>query len=323
MIGKVPPEQLTELILDNTGAPDDTVIMGPHYGEDASAIELDAPTTLVISTDPISLAVKRIGTLGVYVASNDIAASGATPQWLTNSMFLPTDDDSLIKEITTQLHTACKNIPMSIVGGHSEYLPALDRPLLCLTCLGTTDNFIPTGGANPQDNIILTKGAGVEGTAILATDFKDRLTDTVPHDVITDAREFFDRLSIIPEAHALRPYATAMHDPTEGGIIDGLIEVAHASNTQLTIDTEAIPIDPITEQLCTAANVDPLRIFGSGSLIATIPPDHTSAAKKALVEHNIPHSVIGTVTEAGESGINLDGSFITNPGRDDLYNLWE
>jgi hydrogenase expression/formation protein HypE len=134
MIGKVPPDKLTDLILNHTGAPDDDIIMGPHYGEDASAIKLDDTTILVISTDPISLAAQRIGTLGVFIASNDIAASGATPRWLTNTMFLPTDDDALITDITTQLHTASTTISVSIVGGHSEYLPDLDRPMLCLTC---------------------------------------------------------------------------------------------------------------------------------------------------------------------------------------------
>jgi hydrogenase expression/formation protein HypE len=114
-----------------------------------------------------------------------------------------------------------------------------------------------------------------------------------------------------------------MHDPTEGGLIDGLIEVAHASNTQLAIDTESIPIHSVTQQVCTAANVDPLRIFGSGGLIATIPQNHLASAQTALDDKNIPHAVIGTVTEHEESGITLDGSLITRPGRDDLYTLWE
>ncbi len=322
MIGKVPPDKLTELILGHTGATDDTILMGPHYGEDASAIEIDAPTTLVISTDPISLAAQRIGTLGVYVASNDIAASGATPQWLTNTMFLPTDDDDLITEITTQLHTACKNISMSIIGGHSEYLSDLDRPMLCLTCLGTTDNFIPTAGANPTDKIVLTKGAGIEGTAILATDFRDVLT-AVPQAVIATAEDFFDRVSVIPEARALRTYATSMHDPTEGGLIDGLLEVANASGTQLTIDYESILINPVTEEICDAANVDPLRIFGSGGLIATVSPDDVPAVRTALEDIDIPHAVIGTVHETEEPGITLNDTVITSPERDDLYELWE
>lgn len=323
MIGKVPPEKLTELILGNTGAPDNTVHMGPHYGEDAAAIQLDSPTTLVVSTDPISLAAQRIGTLGVHVASNDIAASGATPRWLTNALFLPTDDDNLIREITTQLHDACTQLDLSIVGGHSEYLPALNRPLLCLTCFGTTDTFIPTSGATPNDRLLLTKGAGIEGTAILATDFRDSLIDTVPTHVLDDAELFFNEISVIPDANAIRPYATAMHDPTEGGVIDGLLELALASNVQLSVDTDSIPIRPVTQQLCDAADVDPLRIFGSGGLIATIPPEHLPDAKATLADQQIPAGVIGTVTTESEPGLKLDDTLITQPVRDDLYDLWE
>nr|WP_223301850.1 AIR synthase related protein [Haladaptatus sp. R4] len=49
----------------------------PGYGEDAAAIEI-GDETLVVSSDPLSLARERLGTLAVNVACNDVACSGAT-----------------------------------------------------------------------------------------------------------------------------------------------------------------------------------------------------------------------------------------------------
>jgi len=76
-----------------------------------------------------------------------------------------------LETLTEQLDAAAAGIDVAIVGGHSEYVPALSRPLLSLTAFGRTDRYIPTGGARPGDAVVLTKGAAIEGTGILATDF--------------------------------------------------------------------------------------------------------------------------------------------------------
>lgn len=320
MIGKVNPEALNEHVFTRTGATDDAVRMGPRYGEDAAAITFDG-TTLVVSSDPISLAAERIGTLGIHVACNDIAASGADPRWLTTVVFLPDDDPALIASITEQLDREASRLGVAIVGGHSEYVPDRTRPLLSLTSLGVTTRFIPTSGANPGDRVILTKGAGIEGTAIIASDFRDRLT-AVGSDTVDRAAEFFDDISVVPDAAAIRDYATAMHDPTEGGVIDGLLEVAHASNVSLLINKDEIPLRPETTELCTAIGVDPLRIFGSGALIATVGPNDQERALESLSAHGIRAAVIGTVEATDDPAITLDGATYHEPVRDDLYDLW-
>ena len=317
MIGKVTPEDLRASVLSRTGRDDDSVLTGPRYGEDAAAIDLDG-TTLVVSSDPISLATGRIGTLGVYVASNDVAASGADPRWMTVVMFLP--DEADIEPITRQLDETAREVGVAIVGGHSEYAPDRSRPLLSLTCFGPAERFVPTGGARPGDRVILTKGAGIEGTAILATDFRDVID--APDEVFERAATFFDDVSVVPDARAVRDRATAMHDPTEGGLIDGLLELARASGVALDVDRSAIPVREVTALLCETAGVDPLKIFGSGSLIATVPPDAVEDTLERLAAAGIDAAEIGTVAD-GDPALHLGGETILEPVRDDLYPLWE
>lgn len=322
MIGKVTPDNLREHVFTKTGAPDDSVLVGPRYGEDTAAIDL-GDRTLVVNSDPISLATERIGTLGVHVACNDVAASGADPRWLTAVLFLHNDDPGLLDEITDQLDAGARAAGVAIVGGHSEYAQERSRPLLSLTCLGVTDRYIPTGGAESGDTVILTKGAAIEGTAILATDFRDRLEGTVPPATIDRATEFFDEISVVREAQILREVATGLHDPTEGGLIDGLLELAAASGVGLDIDREAIPIREETMTLCEALDIDPLRIFGSGALVATVPTAERDRMLDALAEAGIAASAIGTVEAAEEPVLRLDGEAIRSPVRDGLYELWE
>lgn len=322
MIGKVTPDDLRDHVFTKTGAHDDAVLIGPTYGEDTAAIDL-GDRTLVVNSDPISLATKRIGTLGVYVACNDVAASGADPRWLTVVVFLHDDDPALLDEITDQLDDAATAAGVAIVGGHSEYAAERSRPLLSLTCLGVTDRYIPTGGAEVGDTVILTKGAAIEGTAILATDFEDELRGAVSDAVVDRAAGFFDEISVVAESRIVRDRATALHDPTEGGLIDGLLELAAASGVGLEIDRDAIPIRPETNELCAAVGIDPLRIFGSGALLVTVPNDARAGVLADLDEAGIEAAAIGTVEAAEEPVVTLDGEEFRSPVRDDLYALWE
>ncbi|GAB7020021.1 AIR synthase family protein [Halostagnicola bangensis] len=318
MPGKVSPSDLLEHVFDRTGAADETVTQGPADGEDAAAIDWPGGT-LVVSSDPISLAASQVGTLGVHVACNDVAASGADPRWLTAVVMLPEETD--LEPISRDLDAAAQAVGASIVGGHSEYVDALDRPLVSLTAMGSTEAFVPTGGAEPGDRVVLTKAAGLEGTAILAADFGDDLE--VDAAACERAEAFLEEISVVPDARLVREYATAMHDPTEGGVAAGLLEVARASECRLDIDRDAVPVREETAALCAAAGVDPLRIFGSGALVATVPDDDLQACLDALSGAGIEAAVIGTVREAVDRPeLRLGDETITNPVEDDLYPLW-
>ncbi|QCC59667.1 AIR synthase family protein [Natrinema thermotolerans] len=329
MPGKVSPDDLLAHVFERTETADETVIQGPADGEDAAAIDWpDGEGTLVVSSDPISLAASAVGTLAVSVASNDVAVSGADPRWLTAVVLLPSDadgsaDGSLLEEIADDLHAAAGEIGASIVGGHSEYVDQLERPLLSLTAMGATDRFVPTGGAEPGDAVILTKAAGLEGSAVLAADFGDDLG--IDPETRERAESFLDEISVAPEARLVRADATAMHDPTEGGVAAGLLEVARASEVRLEVDREAVPVREATATLCEAAGVDPLRIFGSGALVATVPGDAVDDRLEALSDAGIEAAEIGTVRglEGGDPALVLDGEPITGPIEDDLYPLWE
>jgi Hydrogenase maturation factor len=328
MIGKLDPDTLGR-VLEHTGASNPDLLTGAAYGEDAAAIDLGDGDTLVVSSDPISLAADRAGTLGVYVACNDVAASGADPEFLTNVVFLPDDDEATLATLTDQLDAAADDLGVTIVGGHTEYVSALDRPLLSLTAFGRTDRYVPTGGAEPGDQLLVTKGAAIEGTGILATDFAaDARAAGVEQATLDRAADFLDEISVRPESRLLCATATAMHDPTEGGLLTGCVELAAAAGVDLVVTRESIPIRPETMEICTAMGVDPLGIFGSGALLATLPPDAVESALDSLAEADIEATVIGEVQEpsddsAAGGSLVVDGDRINDAPTDQLYPLWE
>jgi hydrogenase expression/formation protein HypE len=319
MTGKLDPAVLSDLVLSRTGAPNANVLAGPAFGEDAAAIRI-GDETLIASTDPISLAAERIGQLAVAVASNDVAAAGGRPEFLLSTVLLPDADPDLLDTITGQLDAESTRLGLTIAGGHTEVVSGLDRPLCSLTCLGTADRFVPTGGARPGDRVLLTKGAGIEATGVLATDFRDRLD--LPTGLLDRAAAAFDDLSVMPEAAVLAPVATAMHDPTEGGVLEGLIELALTGAVTVVVDRDAVRVREETRAVCEAVGVDPLRVLGSGALLATVPKDEADDALAALREEGIGAVDIGRVA-AGEPAVAIDGDRYTASIRDGMYALWD
>jgi len=327
MTGKLGPDALAE-VLAATGADDAAVEVGAAYGEDAAAIDLSgASETLVVAADPLSLAADAVGELAVHVACNDVAASGADPRWLTHTLFLPDADAARRRTVTEQVDATARGLGVAVVGGHTEVLPSLDRPLCSMTALGTTDRFVSSGGAEPGDRLLLTKGAGVEATAILASDFREACAEAgVAAETLDAAAAFLDDVSVVPDAAAVRDAATAMHDPTEGGLLTALVETASASGTELAVERERVPVRPETRACCDALDVDPLATFGSGALLATVPPKRVDDALDSLADAGIDAAVIGDVRAADErdaGSVRLDGDRIDEAPRDELYPLWE
>ena len=85
----------------------------------------------------------------------------------------------------------------------------------------------------------------------------------------------------------------AMHDVTEGGLIGGVYEMAVASNVGFEVFEDRIPILHETAIICNVLGVDPLRLIGSGALIASLNPEYAEQAIKILNKNGINAAIIG------------------------------
>ena len=300
MRGKLSPKLLRKHIFTRLGIRDTAVIVGPAIGEDAAIIDL-GDNALVMHVDPITEANELMGWLAVHVACNDVAVRGARPRWLLQVLYLPEGcKEELVASLAQQVDEAARELGASIVGGHSEYTPGLSRPLISMTAVGLTSKrrLVTTKGAKPGDAILITKGAGIEGTAIIATDFKEELENAgVPPDLIERGRRLLRRVSVVKEALSLAEggVVSSMHDPTEGGVLGGLTEMAYASGTTMVIKREGLPVLEETRAFCEALKLDPLKLISSGSLLATVPRDKLRKALRILEDVGVVAKVIGEV----------------------------
>ncbi len=301
MIGKLPPDMLLKYVMSRTGSPDPSVVVGPSIGEDAAVVDLGDGRVLVVHADPITGAVELLGWLAVHVPCNDIAVRGVRPRWLLPVLYLPEGaGEDLVDAITGQMDGAARELGVAIVGGHTEFTPGLNRPLVSSTAIGVGERgrYVTTSGARVGDAVIMTKTAGVEGTAILATDFAEALLKAgVPGSLLERARGFTRRVSVVGEALALAEagLATSMHDPTEGGVLGGLAEMAYASGKTLHVWEERIRIAEETLAVTSALSLDPLRLISSGTLLATVPAEKVGEALETLRRAGVEAAVVGYV----------------------------
>lgn len=64
-----------------------------------------------------------------------------------------------------------------------------------------------------------------------------------------------------------------MHDPTDGGLLEGLYEMSIAANKGFIVWENKIPIAEETKVLSKHFNIDPLKLISSGVLLAAIPSE--------------------------------------------------
>ena len=302
--GKIPVDLLKEVVFKNLGADREEVIVGPSAGVDGAVLDLGAKS-LVVSMDPITGAVERIGWLAVNVNANDVATFGVQPAFLFSCMMLPENAErKLVETISAQMNAAAKELGIAIVGGHCESTPGLSNPIVVGCILGLTEKgrYVTAAGAKPGDKLILTKSAGIEGTAILATDREQALKKIMTNTMLQAAKDFYSQISVVKDALTASKTGGvhAMHHPTEGGVAGGIHEMADASNLGVKVMEEAISVQPETARICSHFQIDPLQLIGSGALVISAEAKSADGIIRNLQNEDVPASVIGEFTENSE-----------------------
>lgn len=326
-IGKVPENVLKRAVFKQIHHRRPEVILHPGVGEDCSAVEVAEDEVLVFSVDPITAASKGAGTFAVHITANDLASSGAEPIGLMTSIILPPRTrEKKLRELMQEIELACGVLNIEIMGGHTEVSDVVNRPVITVTGVGKVkkDALISTSGLKPGDELVMTKWAGLEGTAIIAAEKEEKLLETLPKELIDTAAAFYKYLSVVPEAAvAMNTGVSAMHDVTEGGIFGALWEMGAASGVGITADLKKIPIRQETIEVCEVFDINPYRMMSSGSML--IGCSNGNLLVEELEKNGIPAAVIGRVTDTNDRVIvnTYETRFLEPAGSDELYKIYQ
>lgn len=295
--GKLPAWLLHKIL--PKGARDPRVLVGPGLGRDAAAIAI-GDRIIVAKNDPITFASEDAAEHLVEVNANDVACMGAVPRWLLVTGLLPLGiTPAGVLNQFAALREACHRRSVDLIGGHTEIVPGLERPILVGMMLGDSapDELIRPGQARPGDVLLLTKGLAIEGTALLA---KARRAELLPHigeDGLRAAKTLMQQpgISVVADAIAASQAGgvTALHDPTEGGFATAVREIAQASQVGAEIDASALAIYPETRAVAAALGLDPLGMLASGALLIAARPDSVARIRSSVTAEGIPINIVG------------------------------
>jgi len=323
-VGKLPEKALKKLILDKLANKRSELLVGPKIGEDCCALDF-GEDVCVLSTDPVTGAENGIGRLAVHISCNDIASCGIEPIALLVTILAPPSASfEDIGCVMSQILEASMPINVDIIGGHTEITESVNRLVISATAVGRAKKgrLITSSGARPGDRLVMTKTAGIEGTAIIAHDCENGLLKVFDNELIDNAKSFMDKISVVKEGVIASGHdISAMHDATEGGILGAAWEMAHASGLGVDVYIEKIPVAPETYEICRHFGINPYKLISSGSML--IACKEPSTLVDGLEASGISAKVIGIFNGSGNY-ISYDGDKgenILEPGSDELYKV--
>ncbi|MBM4039027.1 MAG: hydrogenase expression protein [Planctomycetes bacterium] len=308
-VGKLPAAALARLL--GLCREDARVLVRPGIGRDAAAVAF-GNQVVVAKADPITFATDRIGWYAVNINANDVACLGATPRFFLATLLLPEGKatEELAEGIFRDIAASCEALDVTLCGGHTEVTYGLDRPIVVGHMLGEVarDRLVTNDRSRVGDDVLLTKGIAIEGTALIAREKADELRDALDAAVLERGRGYLDSpgLSVLPDARAIcgAVLPHALHDPTEGGLATGLHELAEAAGLGIEVEAEAITVFPETQALCRHYRLNPFGLIASGALLAVTAPADTPKALDALAAAGIAARRIGRMTPP-ERGVTI------------------
>ena len=324
-VGKVPESVLKRSIVRQIHTRRKEVLLGAGVGEDCAALKLEPGEIFVISTDPITGTARDIGHLAIHVTVNDLASAGAEPVGVMLTILLPEGSEERdLKQMMAQMEECCARAQVQIVGGHTEVTRAVTQPVISVCGIGKAreQELVSTAGAEPGQDILITKWIGLEGTSIIAKEKEGALSARYPMDFIETAKGFDKYLSVQPEAAvAVKFGVSAMHDVTEGGIFGALWELAESSGVGLEIDLKKIPVRQETIEVCEFFGINPYGLISSGSMLMAA--SDGSGLARELEKAGIHAVVVGKATRGNDRVLinEEERRFLEPPKTDELYKV--
>jgi hydrogenase expression/formation protein HypE len=271
---------------------------------------------LVLTTDahvvqPVEFPGGDIGRLSICGVVNDLAMMGATEVLgLTSSVIVEEGFElELLSRLQESMRRASEEAAAPVLTGDTKVMRRgeLDGIVLSSSGVGVTDRVIRDSGLRPGDSIVVTGTVGDHGLAVLSARERLGLVGDLRSDVAP--LNGLVRVALDAAGDALH----AMKDPTRGGVVSALSEMATKSSVAIRLDAAAIPMTAAARAAAELLGIDPLIVANEGKALIAVATGALHVLLRALRAHPLGREAacIGRV-ESGERGaLFLDTGFGT------------
>lgn len=325
--GKISENVLKRSVLKNINNNREEVINGADVGADCAVLSYGDGYDIALSVTPVIAPIEDICSYAIPMALNNIAAAGAQPVSVMLSILLPDKTEEVqLQQMMKQAQEICSKSGVDIIGGHTEVTAGIEEPIMTVSGIGkqSAEGVGFMHAAGPDQDIVISKWIGLEGTVRLARERREELCTRYPMRMIDEAAAYDKYLSVIPEAAtAMKSGVCAMHDVSRGGVFGALWELAQRAGVGLEIDLKKIPVKQETIEICEFYGLNPYELLSGGCLMMVT--EDGEALIEALAHDNIPAVVVGRTTEGNARVIyNEDEKrYLDRPKTDQIYCISE
>ena len=248
----------------------------------------------------------NIGKLAVCGTVNDLSCMGAKPEYLTCSYIIeegfPVEE---LKIIAAAMGETARKAGVKIVAGDTKVAGKgqVDKIFITTTGVGHIVKGANTSGAfaKPKDKIVVTGDIGRHGCTILLARNDFKIDAEITSDCAPLWKNVEAALNASSNIHVIR-------DATRGGVGTVLYEIAHQSNVGISLDAEAVPVDPGVRGVCSMLGLEPLYLACEGRLVFFVPAGDADNVLNALrgCEYSEGAAIIGEVTETNPEKVILN-----------------
>ncbi|MGH8549689.1 MAG: thiamine-phosphate kinase [Methylococcales bacterium] len=274
----------------------DSTVRG--VGDDCAVLRPPEDQLLLVTTDTLVENIhflagsdpESLGHKSLAVNLSDLAAMGATPEWVTLALTLPDVNESWLEAFAGGFSALAERYRVQLVGGDTTRGPLS----ICVQALGTAaaERILYRSTASPGDGIYVT---GTIGDAGLALKY---LEDPERHCPKT-LRDRLDRPEPRIEAgQSIGGLASACIDISDGLVAD-LGHLLQASHAGATLDWNLIPLSPAVRQYVEQSrdfNL-PLCAGDDYELCFTVPPIREQELIRAVGSLPYPCQRVGTIDQ--------------------------
>lgn len=322
--GKISENVLKRSVLKKIKTHREEVVSGAGIGKDCAILAFGEEQT-VLSVTPVTAPVTELSSYAIPMVLNNIAVAGAHPVGVMLSILLPEEtEETELRQIMEQAEEVCHAWNVEIMGGHTEVTSVVAKPVMTVTGVGRKEAAragFPQGIKANQD-IVVSKWIGLEGTVRLAKEHKEELCSKYPVRMIEEAAGYDKYLSVIPEAAtAMKSGVCGMHDVSRGGIFGALWEMASGAGVGLEVDLKKLPIKQETVEICEFFELNPYELLSGGCLIMVTEDGNGLVA--ALAREEIPAVIVGRTTDSNDRILyNEDEKrYLDMPKTDQIYSV--
>lgn len=281
-------------------------LANPYLDQMNDAAVMPGGEQLAVTTDsfvvsPLFFRGGNIGKLAVCGTVNDLAVSGASPQFLTLALILeegfPLDElERIIKSVAETAVLA----GVRIVCGDTKVVEhgSADRIFINTTGIGyITNRLVGPEQIRPGDEILITGTIGDHGIAILSE--REGLEFETP--VVSDCAPLNGLIDVF-----YQPGVKCMRDPTRGGVATTLNELAQQAGVSMLLKEVNLPLLPSVEGACGMLGLDPLYLANEGKALVIAASEVAEDVLRAMQTHPLGRFAarIGRVQE-GKPGLVL------------------